>query len=125
MVLFIEKGYHQGLTMSVHDDLLALCRDIHAAGEPLTYKALIARHGGGSRRDIAKALRAARQENPGDPAVALDRPSRLEAQLRDIIQHQRETITEQTAEISVLKEEIESLGRMVRKYRAYPEDFEE
>lgn len=113
------------ITMSVHDDLLALCRDMHAAGEPLTYKALIARHGGGSRRDIAKALGAMRQENPGGPPVAPGRPSRAEAQLRDIIQQQRKEITDQAEEISILKEEMKALGRMVRKFRGYPEDFEE
>jgi len=43
--------------LAVHDELLALCADMHAAGERLTYDALRDRRGGGSRRDIARALR--------------------------------------------------------------------
>ena len=43
--------------MSVHDEFLALCAEMHAAGERLTYDALRHRRGGGSKRDIAEALR--------------------------------------------------------------------
>lgn len=42
--------------MAIHDELLALCAEMHAAGERLTYDALRARRGGGSRRDIGRAL---------------------------------------------------------------------
>lgn len=43
--------------MTVHDEILALCAEMHTAGERLTYNGLLARRGGGSRRDIARALR--------------------------------------------------------------------
>jgi hypothetical protein len=43
--------------LSVHDEFLALCAEMHAAGERLTYDALRDRRGGGSKRDIARALR--------------------------------------------------------------------
>lgn len=43
--------------MTVHDELIALCAEMHAAGHRLTYDALRERRGGGSRRDIARALR--------------------------------------------------------------------
>lgn len=108
--------------MSVHDELIALCRDMHAAGEHLTYAALLRRRGGGSRRDIARALRAWKLENCDYPRAAPGRPSRVETRLRDIIRHQRETIHGQAETIRILKEETESLARMVRTYRAYPED---
>jgi len=121
MVLFYRK-YHSGFMMSVHDELVALCRDMHAAGETLTYAALLRRRGGGSRRDIARALRAWRLENPKVPRAAARRPSRVEMRLRDIIRRQRETINDQAETIRILTEETESLARMVRKYRAYPED---
>jgi hypothetical protein len=113
------KWYHLGFVMSVHDELLALCRDMHAAGEPLTYAALLRRRGGGSRRDIARALRAWRLENPDGPRAAPGRPSRVETRLRDIIRRQREAINDQAETIRILKEETESLARMVR---TYPED---
>jgi hypothetical protein len=108
--------------MSVHDELVALCRDMHAAGETLTYASLLARRGGGSRRDIARALRAWKLENPEVPRPAPGRPSRVEMRLRDMIRHQRETINDQAETIRILTEETESLARMVRKYRPYPED---
>ena len=108
--------------MSVHDDLLALCRDMHTAGESLTYAKLRARRGGGSRRDIAQALRAWQQENPEIPAAVAGRPSKTETHLREIILRQRETIREHEEEIRILKEETVLLARMVRKYRGYPED---
>lgn len=108
--------------MSVHDELLALCRDMHAAGETPTYASLLARRGGGSRRDIARALRAWRLEHPDGPGVAPGRPSRVEARLRDIILRQRETISDQAETIRILTEETESLARMVRRFRPYPED---
>jgi len=108
--------------MSVHDELLAFCRDMHAAGDPLTYAALLRRRGGGSRRDIARALRAWRLESPDGPRAAPGRPIGVETRLRDIIRRQREVIHDQAETISILKEETESLARMVRRYRAYPED---
>ncbi len=108
--------------MSVHDELLALCRDMHAAGETPTYASLIARRAGGSRRDIARAFRAWRLENPELPRAAPGRPSQVETRLWDIIRRQRETINAQAETIRILTEETESLARMVRKYRAYPED---
>jgi hypothetical protein len=108
--------------MSVHDELVALCRDMHAAGETLTYTALLRRRGGGSRRDIARALRSWRRENPEVPRPVPGRPSRVETRLRDIIRRQRETIHNQAETIRILKEETESLARMVRTFRAYPED---
>ena len=108
--------------MSVHDELVALCRDMHAAGETLTYTALLRRRGGGSRRDIARALRAWRLEHPDGPGFAPGRPSRVETRLRDIIRRQRETINDQAEMIRILKEETDSLARMVRTHRAYPED---
>jgi hypothetical protein len=49
----------------------------------------------------------------------------VETRLRAIVQRQREAINDQAETIRILMEEIESLARMVRKYRAYPEDFEE
>lgn len=118
----------KGLAMSVHDELLALCRDMHAAGETPTYASLLARRGGGSRRDIARALRAWRLENPDGPRAAPGRPSRVEMRLRDIIERQREMIHDQAETIRILTEETESLARMVRRFRPYPEDelpFEE
>lgn len=120
-VLFVDM-VPRGLAMSVHDELLALCRDIHAAGESLTYASLIARRGGGSRRDIARALRAWKLENPDGPRAAPGRPSRVETRLRDIIRRQREAIHDQAETIRILQEDTESLGRMVRRFRPYPED---
>jgi len=114
--------------MSVHDELVALCRNMHAAGETPTYALLLARRGGGSRRDIARALRAWRLENPDGPRAAPGRPSRVETRLRDIIRRQREAIHDQAETIRILEEETDSLARMVRRYRVYPEDdlyFEE
>jgi hypothetical protein len=108
--------------MSVHDELVALCRDMHAAGETLTYAALLRRRGRGSRRDIARAFRAWRLENPELPRAALGRPSQVETRLRDIIRRQRETINAQAETIRILTEETESLARMVRQFRPYPED---
>lgn len=108
--------------MSVHDELVALCRDMRAAGERLTYAALLKRRGGGSKRDIARALRAWMLENPEVPRPAPGRPSRVEARLRDITRRQRETISDQAETIRILKEETESLARMVRQFRPYPED---
>jgi hypothetical protein len=108
--------------MSVHDELVALCRNMHAAGETLTYAALLRRRGGGSRRDIARALRAWRLENPDGPRAAPGRPSRVEMRLRDMIRQQRETINDQAETIRILTEETESLARMVRQFRPYPED---
>ena len=114
--------------MSVHDELVALCRDMHAAGERLTYAALLKRRGGGSKRDIARALRAWRLENPDGPRAAPGRPSHVEMRLRDLIERQREMIHDQAETIRILTEETESLARMVRQFRPYPEDelpFEE
>jgi len=108
--------------MSVHDELVALCRDMHVAGEHLTYAALLRRRGGGSRRDIARALRAWRLENPDGPRAAPRRSSRVEMRLRDMIRQQRETINDQAETIRILTEETESLARMVRQFRPYPED---
>jgi hypothetical protein len=121
MVLFC-KSYHLGFMMSVYDELVALCRDMHAAGEPLTYAALLGRRGGGSRRDIARALQAWRLENPDGPRAVPGRPSRVETRLRDIIRRQREAIHDQAETIRILHEDTESLGRMVRRFRPYPED---
>lgn len=111
--------------MSVHDDLLALCRAMHDCGERITYETLRARRGHGSRRDLARALRAWRQLAPDVPLAAPGRPSQIEMRLRAIIQRQRATIREQAHEIRVLQAEAESLGQMVRKYRGYPEDLDE
>ena len=108
--------------MSVHDELVALCRDMHAAGETLTYAALLRRRGGGSRRDIARALRSWRRENPEVPRPVPGRPSRSEVHLRSTVQRQQATIRDQDEQIRILQEEVASLERMVRKYRAYPED---
>lgn len=108
--------------MSVHDELVALCRNMHAAGETPTYALLLARRGGGSRRDIARALRAWRLENPDGPRAAPGRPSRVETRLRDIIRRQREAIHDQAETIRILQEDTESLGRMVRRFRPHPED---
>lgn len=118
----------KGLAMSVHDELLALCRDMHAAGETPTYASLLARRGGGSRRDIARALRSWRRENQEVPRPAPGRPSRAEVHLRGTVQRQQATIRDQDEQIRILQEEVASLERMVRRYRAYPEDelyFEE
>ena len=42
--------------------------------------------------------------------------------LRDMIRQQRETINDQAETIRILTEETESLARMVRQFRPYPED---
>lgn len=107
--------------MSVHDELLALCRDMYAAGEPLTYAALLRRRGGGSRRDIARALRSWRRENQEVPRPAPGRPSCAEVHLRGTVQRQQATIRDQDEQIRILQEEVASLERMVREYRPYPE----
>ena len=111
--------------MSAFDELLALCRDMHAAGETPTYAMLRARRGGGSKRDFARALRAWRVQNPEALPAVRGRPSRIEVELRGIIADQQMTIHDQTETIRILRAEVESLSHMVRKYRAYPEDFEE
>lgn len=110
--------------MSVHDELITLCRDMNAAGQMLTYETLRARRGGGSRRDIAQAIQVWRAENPNYRKTPPGRPSRVEADLRAIIEAQQATITDQEGEIAIHEEEIKSLARMVRKYRGYPEDLE-
>jgi hypothetical protein len=46
----------------------------------------------------------------------------VETRLRDIIRRQRETINAQAETIRILTEETESLARMVRQFRPYPED---
>jgi hypothetical protein len=122
------KWYHLRFLMSVHDELVALCRDMHAAGDQLTYAALLKRRGGGSKRDIAAALRSWRRENREVPRPAPGRPSRAEVHLRGTVQRQQATIRDQDEQIRILQEEVASLERMVRRYRAYPEDelyFEE
>lgn len=111
--------------MSVHDELLTLCREMYAAGELINYAALRTRRGGGSRRDIARALQVWRQQNTDGPAAASGRPSQAEVNFRDILERQQATITDQQHEIRILMEEIRSLERMVREYRGYPGDFEE
>ena len=116
-----RKRYHLGLPMSVHDELVALCRDMHAAGETLTYAALLRRRGGGSRRDIARALRSWRRENPEVPRPVPGRPSRAEVHLRSTVQRQQATIRDQDEQIRILQEEVASLERMVREYRPYQE----
>lgn len=108
--------------MSAHDELLRLCAAMYADGERMTYETLRTRHGGGSRRDIARALKTWRQQNPDAPPTAPGRPSRMEMRLRDIIQRQRATIHDLADEIRQRDEEIESLARMVYEYRAYPGD---
>lgn len=61
--------------MSVHDDLLALCAEMHATGLKLTYEAIRERRGGGSRRDISRALRSwHRQRAQLLAESAFDRP---------------------------------------------------
>lgn len=111
--------------MSAHDELLALFRQMHAAGERLTYPAITARRGGGSRRDIAKALDDWKQDNPTGAAGKPGRPSKNDEHLREIIGQQEYKIRDLEDEIHILKAEIASLSRMVRKYRRYPEDFDE
>ncbi len=59
--------------MTVHDELLALCHEMHAEGAKLTYDSIRARRGGGSRRDISRALLAWHQQRARDlSAVAID-----------------------------------------------------
>lgn len=61
--------------MAVHDELLALCADMHAAGERLTYDAILDRRGRGSKRDIRKALQTWHAQRAHLLAeVALDMP---------------------------------------------------
>ena len=50
-----RMGYHTN--MSVHEDLIELCTEMHRTGIKLTYESIRERRGGGSRRDISKALR--------------------------------------------------------------------
>lgn len=108
--------------MSVHDELVEMCRQMHAAGDAVTYKALLERRGRGSRRDIARAINAWHEQSYRVPVPAPQQPRRTNAELRDIIHQQGEKIAEQDDEIQVLREEIQSLERMVRKYRGYSED---
>lgn len=108
--------------MSVHDELLALCQDMHSAGEAPTYASLLARRGGGSRRDIAAALRSWRLENREVPRPAPGRPSRAEVRLRGTVQRQQATIRDKDEQIRILQEEVASLEIMVRRFRPYPED---
>lgn len=59
--------------MTVHDELLALCAEMHAEGAKLSYDAIRTRRGGGSRRDISKALLAWHQKRTRDLSdVALE-----------------------------------------------------
>lgn len=59
--------------MTVHDELLALCHEMHAEGAKLTYDSIRARRGGGSRRDISRALLAWHQQRARDlSGVALE-----------------------------------------------------
>ncbi|WP_372923021.1 DNA-binding protein [Roseovarius sp.] len=61
--------------MTVHDELIALCAEMHAAGERLTYNAILERRGGGSKRDIRKALQTWHAQRAHLLAeVALDMP---------------------------------------------------
>lgn len=108
--------------MSVHDELVEMCRQIHAAGDAVTYKALHERRGRGSRRDIARAIKSWHEQSIGVPITSPEHPRSTNAQLRDIIHQQGEKIAEQDDQIQVLREEIQNLEIMVRKYRGYPED---
>lgn len=108
--------------MSVHDELVEMCREMHAAGDTVTYKALHERRGRGSRRDIARAIKAWHAQSIRVPVPSPQQPSMTKARLRDIIHQQGEKIVEQDDEIRVLREEIQSLETMVRKYRDYPQD---
>lgn len=59
--------------MTVHDELLALCAEMYAEGAKLTYDSIRARRGGGSRRDISRALLAWHQKRTRDLSdVALE-----------------------------------------------------
>ena len=64
--------------MSVHDEILALCAEMNAQGVKITYEAVRSRRGGGSRRDISRALRAwhsSRAQILSD--TAFDRPENI------------------------------------------------
>lgn len=62
--------YH---SVTVHDELLALCHEMHAEGAKLTYDSIRVRRGGGSRRDISRALLAWHQGRTRDLSnVALE-----------------------------------------------------
>ncbi len=102
--------------MSVHDELMALCRRMRAAGEIITYEELKARRGGiGSRRDIAKALKAFREEAmEGVIAAPPGRPSRIEIELRGVVERQQQMIGDLEQEVRDLQEEIKVLVGLCR-----------
>lgn len=72
--------------MSAHDELLKLCAEMHVAGEKLTYATLGDRRGGGSRRDLSKALRAWHQQRADLLAdTALDLPDDIADAGKDFV----------------------------------------
>lgn len=71
-----SQEYH---LVTVHDELLALCTQMHAEGAKLTYDAVRTRRGGGSKRDISKALLVWHQKRTRDlSVVALDLSAEVE-----------------------------------------------
>jgi hypothetical protein len=74
--------------MSVHDEILALCAEMHAQGVKITYNAVRDRRGGGSRRDISRALRAwhsARAQLLSD--TVFDRPENIATIANGVVDH--------------------------------------
>lgn len=74
--------------MSVHDEILALCAEMHAQGVKITYEAVRDRRGGGSRRDISRALRSwhsARAQILSD--TVFDRPENIATIANGVVDH--------------------------------------
>ncbi len=104
--------------MSAHDELVALCREMHAAGEMVTYETLLARRGRGSRRDAASAMQAWREEAPVEaPRARRGRPSLGEQELREEVKRLKEANADLKDENWSLNGEIKVLNEMVRRYQ--------
>lgn len=72
--------------MSVHEDLLELCAEMHRTGIKLTYENIRERRGGGSRRDISKALREwQRQRVEKATRLALRMPDDIASEADELV----------------------------------------
>lgn len=111
--------------MAVQDKIIALCSEMHAAGEVVSYEAIRSRRGGGSKRDISEALKVWREQNPGIHNEKSLRSYRKD-ELCALVQSLRDQIREKDEIIREQREEIVILANQVRKWRGYyPEDYED
>lgn len=87
------------MPVTVHDELLVLCHEMHAEGAKLTYDSIRARRGGGSRRDISRALLAWHQGRTRDLSdVALELSEDVERLGVEFVRSAWSALAQQAAE---------------------------